>query len=254
MKVIALTFDYDLAKLKHNGRFWAREVYGEDPNNIFEYSAASYATFLKYNSHIPLHLYTNNIELLKLYIDKYDVDTSNVTYIDYTDQILESKKSKYTFQPIVDLCYNLRNRDEYIIKVDNDLVWRDTIPKLDESKDILLWKFERYVFQGDPRMGEIKVCQEVCGTTDFKEYNIGVFGYPSNYQIEEFYDVCNKMVNVDILPVSDLGTNIYHCCEQTAHCWILDKYNYNIIETHSFIEHNYSNKNECIKQAKSLLK
>jgi len=254
MKVIALTFDYDLMKLKNNGRFWANEVYGENSNNIFEYAAASYATFLKHNSHLSLHLYTNNIDLLKSYIDKYDVDTKNVEYIDYADQILESKKSKYTFQPIVDLCYSLRNRDEYILKIDNDLVWNDSIPEIDESKDILLWKFERYVFEGDPRMGEIKVCKEVCGTTNFREYNIGIFGYPKNYQIEEFYEVCDKMVNVDILPVSDLGVNIYHCCEQTAHCWILNKYNYNIIETDSFIEHNYSNKNECIKQAKFLLK
>jgi hypothetical protein len=254
MKAIALTFDYDLTKMKTNGRFWAEKVYGVEVLNIFKYSAASYATFIKTNPNIPLTIYTNDVDLIKDCLSDYDIDLTNVNYVDYTNQIIESKKSPYTFQPIVDLCYSFKDTDEYILKIDNDLIWHKPIPKIDEKKDILVWKFERYVKDGDPRMGEILVCEKVCGTTNFKEYNIGVLGYPIGYPISEFYEISNQMTMVDIKSVSDLGVNIGHCCEQTAQSWIFHKYNYNIIETHSFVEHLYENKLECVEKAKNLLK
>ena len=254
MRAIALTFNYDLAKMKTNGRFWADEVYGVDVLNIFKYSAASYATFLKTNPKIPLTIYTNDIDLIKSCLLEYDIDLFNVNFIDYTNELIESKKSPYTFQPIVDLCYSFKDSTEYIIKIDNDLIWHGEIPTIDINKDVLVWKFERYVKNGDPRMGEILVCEKVCGDTNFKEYNIGVLGYPIGYPFKEFYDVSNEMVLVDITPVSDLGVKIWHCCEQTAQSWIFHKHNYNIIELQPIVEHLYENKLACIEKAKHLLK
>ena len=221
--------------------------------NIFKYSAASYATFLNTNPKIPLTIYTNDINLIKTCLFDYDVDLSNVNFVDYTNQLIESKKSAYTFQPIVDLCYSFNDSDEYIIKIDNDLIWRGEIPNIDFNKDVLVWKFERYVKNGDPHMGEILVCEKVCGHTNFKEYNIGVMGYPIGYPYGEFFDVSNKMTLVDITPVSDLGVNIWHCCEQTAQSWIFHTHSYNVIELYPIVDHYYDNKLMCIEKANYLL-
>lgn len=254
MRAIALTFNYDLVKMKTNGRFWADVVYGVDVLNIFKYSAASYATFLNTNPKIPLTIYTNDVDLIRACLSDYEVDLSKVDFIDYTRELVESKKSPYTFQPIVDLCYSLKDSTDYIIKIDNDLIWHGEIPNIDISKDVLVWKFERYVKDGDPRMGEILVCDKVCGDTNFKEFNIGILGYPINYPFREFYDVSNAMTLVDITPVSDLGVRIWHCCEQTAQSWIFHKHNYNIIELYPIVEHFYENKLECIEKAKHLIR
>lgn len=254
MKAIALTFDYDLDKMKTNGRYWADKVYRRSSNDIFNYSAASYASFLNKNPEIPLELYTNDTDLLKECMEKYDVNLNNVKYIDYTDKIIESKNSHFMFQPLVDWLYDTDEPNEYVVRIDNDLIWNSPLPNVDEIKDVLVWKFERIVRNGDPRMGEILVCQTVCNNIDFKEYNVGVLGYPKNYPMSDFYDVCNKMISVDIRPVSDLGTHVWHVCEQTAQCWIFHKYNYNIIETHPFVEHWYEDKMMCVERAKHLLK
>ena len=254
MKAIALTFDYDLNKMISNGRFWAEKVYGSESLDIFKYSAASYATFIYKNPTIPLSIFTNNVTLIKECLNKYNIDLSNVELIDYESQIKISKNSPYTFQPIVDLCYSFKNSKEYILKIDNDLIWNSPIPIINENTDVLVWKFERYVKDGDPRMGEILVCQKVCKEINFKEYNIGILGYPIGYPMQDFYETCDKMVNVDIKSVSDLDVNIYHCCEQTAQSWIFHKYNYNVIETDNFIEHWCENKSMCIEKAKYLLK
>lgn len=254
MKAIALTFDYDLDKMITNGRFWADKVYRRSSSDIFNYSAASYATFIDKNPNIKLELYTNDVVLLKECMELYDINLENTTYIDYTKEINKSKKHHFVFQPLVDWLYKTDNPIEYVVRIDNDLIWKNSLPQLDEEKDVLVWKFERVVRNGNPKMGEILVCQTVCNNIDFKEYNVGVLGYPKGYPMGEFYDVCNKMSSVDITSVSDLGTHVWHVCEQTAQCWIFHKYNYNIIETHSFVEHWYEDKMVCVDKAKYLLK
>lgn len=254
MKAIALTYDYDLEKMKDNGRFWAERVYSKDVSTIFKYSASSYATFLHHNPDIPLEMYTNDIDMLKSCMDEYDVPMDKVTYIDYSEEIKKSKEHHYIFQPLVDLLYNTHEGDEYRIRIDNDLIWKGSIPNIDETKDVLIWKFERYVRDGNPKMGEILVCQTVLNNIDFKEYNVGVLGYPKGYPMKELYDTCNKMSDVDIISVSDLGTHVWHVCEQTAESWIFHKYGYNVIETVNFVDHYHENKMRCLEEAKFLLK
>ena len=181
MKAIALTFDYDLDKMKTNGRFWADNVYRRSASDIFKYSAASYATFVDKNPNTPLILYSNDVELMKECMEEYDVSFDTITYVDYTKEIIESKKHHFTFQPLVDWLYDTDDPDEYIVRIDNDLIWTKEIPPLNEDKDVLVWKYERVVRQGNPAMGEILVCQTVCNNIDFKEYNVGVLGYPKNF-------------------------------------------------------------------------
>ena len=254
MKAIALTFDYDLNKMKDAGRYWADRVYSKKTLDIFEYSAASYATFIKHHPNTKLDLYTNDVDLLRSCLEKYAVSLENTQFIDYTEQIELSKKHPFCFQPLVDWLYLTDEPNEYVVRIDNDLIWTNSLPEIDISRDIFVWKYERVVSKGNPKMGEILVCQTVCGNIDFKEYNVGVMGYPINYPMKDFYDTCNAMSAVDILPVSDLGVSIWHVCEQTAQCWIMHKYEYNVIETYSFVEHWYEDKMKCVERAKYLLK
>lgn len=255
MKVASLVFDFDIDKVKETGRFWADKVYSRNVSEIFSYSSASYATFLKHNSNIPLELYTNNVELLKENMERYDVDLSNVSYIDIGDKILEWKKHWFAFNSILEWQMFIKDSDEYIVRMDNDLIWNGSLPTdIDEEKDMFIWKFERYVRDGNPKMGEILVCETVLNTTNFKEFNIGTLGLPKNYPMEEFKDITDKMIAVDIFPVSDLGVHVWHVCEQTAHSWMIHKYGYNVIPTHQYVEHWYDDKLKCIERAQHLLK
>jgi hypothetical protein len=254
MKAIALTFSYDLDKLKSNGRFWADKVYGTTEDVIFSYSAASYATFIDKNPNIELFIYTDNPQLMCECMNLYAVDQSKIIYINYKDKIKTTKQSKFTFQPLVEMLFDSKKYNDYILKIDNDLIWNNTLPKFDENNDILVWKYERLVCNGDPRMGEIKVCESVCNNINFKIYNTGVLGYPHTYEIETFYDICQKMTEVDIKSVSDLGVNVWHVCDQTAHCWVFHQKKYNIIELHNYVDHYYDNKLICLEKAKHLKK
>ena len=255
MKVASLVFDFNIDKVKATGRFWADKVYSRNVSDIFAYSSASYATFLKHNSNIPLELYTNNVELLKSCMEMYDVDLSNVSYMDIGEKISKWREHWFAFNPILEWQMYIKKSDEYIIRMDNDLIWNGALPtNINEEKDMFAWKFERYVGQGNPKMGEILVCQTVLNNTNFKEFNIGTLGLPKNYPMNEFYNITNQMIGVDIFPVSDLGVHVWHVCEQTAHSWMIHKYNYNIIETFSYVEHWYDNKLKCIERAKHLLK
>lgn len=253
MKAIALTFYYDLQKLKSNGRFWADEIYGETKEIMFSYSAASYATFLDKNPNIDLIIYTDDVDLMIKKMMLYNVNLSKISYIDFNNQLQKAKESKFTFQPLVDMLLDAKKYNEFILKIDNDLIWNNSLPVFDENNDILVWKYERIVKNGDARMGEIKVCEEVCNNIDFAIFNTGVLGYPLKYDITEFYNICKKMTQVNILPVSDLGVDIWHVCDQTAHCWLFHKNNYNITELYHYVDHYYDNKLLCLEKAKYLL-
>jgi hypothetical protein len=172
MKAIALTFNYDLQKLKSNGRYWAEEVYGNTTEIMFSYSAASYATFLDKNPNIKLCIYTDDVDLMERHMKMYNVDLSQVSYIDFNNILKKCQNSKFTFQPLVEMLLDAKKYNEYILKVDNDLVWNNALPKFDETNDILVWKYERVVKYGDPRMGEIKVCEKTIKFTELPIYNL----------------------------------------------------------------------------------
>jgi len=251
MKVIALTYDYNLSKLIDLGRKWAPAVYG-GKEFIFDYSAASYATFLDKNRDLKLHIYTDDVELMKEKMEKYDVP-KNIEYIDFSTEIKKFVRSKYSFDVLTHFIYFAKSNDDFTVKIDNDLVFYGPLPKPTENC-VFVWKYERLVSQGDPRMGEIKVVKETIKDLSLQIYNLGVLGIPYDYPEEELRKVCNDMVNIDISDVSDLGVNIWHCAEQTANNWIFKIKNYNIIETHNITNHLYDNKQECINQAQYLLK
>jgi hypothetical protein len=253
MKFIALNYNYDLGKMSDIGRKWAYDVY-KNNDFIAEYSAASYATFIDKNPLYKLHLYTDNVDYMKTKMDKYNIDQSRIIYIDYSENLKQYDKNlKYSFTILNDFINFAKSDTEYTIKIDNDLIFTKEL-KLPDLNSILVWKYERIVKHGDTRWGEIKICNEVLNNTDFKVYNLGIFGLPPEYQTVEAKEIMDRMISVDISDVTDVDSKIYHCCEQTANNWIFNKYNYNIIEAHTQVDHLFDNKGMCIERAKYLLK
>jgi hypothetical protein len=253
MKVIALTYNYDLGKLSDIGRKWAKNVYG-GKEYIFDYSAASYATFIDKNPKSILHLYTDDIELIKGKINKYQVNQENIIYYDFNHIIDKHKDNlKYSFDILTDFIYYAKSKNDFTVKIDNDLIFHDKLPE-PKKNEVFVWKYERKICEGNPLMGEIKVAENTIGRTDIPIYNLGVLGIPFDYPEEELREVCSKMVSVDISDVTDVDSKIWHCCEQTANNWIFMKYMYSVVETYKSVTHYFDNKQKCIEMAKYLLK
>lgn len=255
MKVIALNYSYDLKKLSDIGRVWAKDVY-KNKDFIFEYSSASYATFIDKNPNLKLDLYTDDIEFMKNKMSKYNINQDNVIYHDYTENLKKYDGNlRYSFDILNDFIHFAKSNNDFTIKIDNDLIFNDKIPKIDYTEnDIIVWKYERLVLNGDPRMGEVKVSKNVVGDYNYPIYNLGIFGLPSTYPKDYLMEIYEKMVSVDIIDVSDLGVHTWHCAEQTANNWVFYSKKYNVIESYNFVDHLFDNKGECINRAKYLLK
>lgn len=254
MKVIALVFDYDLNMVSAIGRRWAKDVY-KNKDFIFEYSAASYATFVDKNPVTKFNIYTDDIELLRDKLGKYNINLNNIVFYDYRDRLSKYINLDYSFRILFDVIKENHSSTEYTVKIDNDTIFLDSIPDMpDNDNRVLVWKKEHYVDTGNPLWGEKKACQIAIGHTDFYVYNVGVVGLPIGIQKDEAEITMNALINVDISDVTDVGSKIYHCCEQTAWNWIFHKYRYNIIETYPYVKHHFENKMNCIIDAKYLLR
>jgi hypothetical protein len=253
MKFIALNYNYDLGKMSDIGRKWAFNVY-KNHNFICDYSAASYATFIDKNPNKVLHLYTDDIDLMKKKLNQYNIDHDRISYIDYSDKLNEYPANlPYSFTVLNDFINYAKSDTEYTVKLDNDLIFIQKLPEFDLNS-IFVWRYERNVKNGDVRYGEIKICREVLNYVDFNIYNLGIFGFPPTYQNIEAKEILDKMISVDISDVTDTGSKIYHCCEQTANNFIFNKYGYNIITTKEYLNHYFENKGECISDAQYLKK
>jgi hypothetical protein len=182
-------------------------------------------------------------------------DWSN-KYVNFPRRDLPQFQSlKYSFDILHDFIMEFKSDKEYTIKIDCDLTFYDKIPNIDDdNKDILVWKYERMLFEGDPRMGEIKSSTLSVGDVNYKIFNIGLLGLPASFETNELDSVYRKMVDVDITDVSDLNVKSWHCAEQTAKNWLFHKHNYNVKETYNIVDHNFSVKKKCIDDAKYLLK
>jgi hypothetical protein len=253
MKFIALNYNYDLGKMSEIGRKWAYDVY-KNNDFILEYSSASYATFIDKNPKQILYLYTDNVMSMKEKMGKYNIDHDRIVYIDYSENLKQyGDDLKYSFTVLNDFINYAKSDTDYTVKIDNDLIFNEEITEIDLN-NILVWKYERIVKDGDIRWGEIKICKEVVNDLNFKIYNLGIFGFPPSYEYLEAKSVMDKMISVDISDVTDVNSKIYHCCEQTANNWIFNKYDYKIIEAYPYVEHLFDRKGECIEKAKYLLK
>jgi hypothetical protein len=253
MKFIALNYNYDLNKMSDIGRKWAFDVY-KNNDFICDYSAASYATFIEKNPTRTLHLYTDNVENMKIKMSQYNIDHDRIIYIDYSDKLKQYDADlQYSFSVLNDFINYAKSDTEYTIKIDNDLIFRQELLEPDKNS-ILVWKYERIVREGDIRWGEIKICHETLNDINFSVYNLGIFGFPPTYENIEAKEIMDKMISVDISDVTDVGAKIYHCCEQTANNYVFHKYKYKIIEAYKYVDHHFDKKGKCILDAQYLKK
>lgn len=254
MKVIALVYNYNFNMLAAIGRHNTKDTY-KNKDFIFEYSAACYATFIDKNPVTKLNIYTDDIELLHNKLSKYKINLNNIIFCDYNERLKRYVNLDYCFRILFDNIKENHSFEEYTVKIDNDMVFLDSIPDMSNNDNrVLVWKKEHYVDTGNPLWGEKKACQIAIGNTHFHVSNIGLLGLPINMQMNEAEEIMNRLVGVDISDVTDVGSKIYHCCEQTAWNWIFHKYNYEIIETYPYVQHHFVDKINCISGAKYLLK
>ena len=176
MKFISLVFDYDFGKQKKSGRIWADRAY-RSKDFIFEYTAASIATFCHHNPDKKYIIDTDDVDLLTLKIKQYSVDTSCIEIRDSSELISEWCKDDYCFWPLLrHLDYHASRSEESIVKLDNDLTCLKSVDGLDNFEGVLAWKFERKVSDGRDYWGEKYACAKAIGTDQFLEYNTGVLG------------------------------------------------------------------------------
>lgn len=266
MKAISLVFEYDFNKQLQSGRTWGNQGY-KNKDFIFEYSAASFATFAHHNSGIDFfhEVLTDDFELLKSKIEKYNVNWSKIKIIEDKSLINEWKKHDYCFYPAMQHLKLYENENDQLIKLDNDLECLCNLDELINSNDILLWKHERNVSRGRLYWGEREASKKAFGTENYELYNIGVFGLPKGDKkiINELIDAALLMSKVDISNVvyfpenPQLKVSTWSCSEQTAYCYIIHKNKLSIKTVEHLVQHHcygFDSKKECIEKAKFLLR
>lgn len=263
MRFVSIIFDYDLDKMVRCGRIWAKQGY-EGKQHILEYSAASIATVLHHNPHIPYIVWTDDGSGLSNAVDGYDVDRSSLSIIDASSTISRWKQHEYCFWPATKFSELMLSSDEPTVKLDNDLTCLKPCDDLFQHEGALVWKFERKCSLGRDYWGEKHAAQRAFGTTEFNIYNIGVFSLlgPSKRRAHELSEMCQRMVNVDVADVvrfpedPTARTKVWSCSEQTANCYFIHKHGLNVRETHDhFLHHCYEKtKSSCVLAAQFLRK
>ena len=265
MKTVSLVFEYDIEKQKRSGRVWAEAGY-KTKDFVFEYSAASFASFLYHNPDRVHIVDTDDVDLLYGKIKKYNVNHDRLDIRDSTELIREWSKDEYCFWPLLrHLDYHASNSNESIVKLDNDLTCLKNIGELEDFSDILAWKFERNVSTGRDYWGEKFVCNKALGTDNFNEYNTGVLGISKkNLQIvDEFISVTESLISVDASSVIRFKSHpgviakTYATSDQTAVNWVFHNNNLNIAETYDYFFHHcydINAKDNCIQESKKYLR
>jgi hypothetical protein len=265
VKTISLVFDYDFNKQKESGRVWAEKGY-KSKDFIFEYSAASFASFLYKNPNRVHIVDTDDVDLLHSKIKKYNVNYDNLDIRDSSDLISEWKSNEYCFFPLLaHIKYHAELSKESVVKLDNDLTCLKSIDELEDFSDILAWKFERNVSNGRDYWGEKYVCNTALGTDDFDEYNTGVLGISKNNLeiVDEFISVTEKLISVDASSVIRFKSHpgqtskVYATSDQTAVNWVFHNNGLKVTETDEyFFHHCYAidAKKNCIKESQVYLK
>lgn len=246
MKIFGMVFDYDLKIMQNSGRHWAPGAY-KNKDYIFEYSAASFASFMHHNPHICLTIYTDDTELFLQKLHKYNVKINNLNLVNLTEKIHEWNSHSYAFWPLIKIFdYNLPLDNELVIKLDNDLTCKKPIDDMLNHKGAFVWKYERQVSRGRPYWGEIHATQKAFGTSDFPLFNTGVWGLTKEYfelAKQQIPTLTEMLVSVDISNVCyfpdnpEFKTKIYTCSDQVANNYFLHKNNVSALETHQWFDH-----------------
>lgn len=265
-RVFSLVFDYDLAKMEATGRHWASEAYrGKD--HIFEYSAASIATFLHHN---PKRLYTVHTDDCYLLLDKlsaYDVSLDFLDTVDASERIREWCSHWYSFWPLIKVAEEHYTGDQHALKLDNDLTCLKPIDDLLERMDsgqAIAWKFERQCSKGRDYWGESYAARRAFGTDEFAIFNTGVLGMPKHLHEAartQIRDNCERMIAVDISPVHrfpdkpGVVAKTYNVSDQVAVNYFLHQRSAGVTEAWPWFDHHcYSKTKQGVIDAAAYLR
>ena len=265
MKIFSLIFDYNITKMQQTGRPWAETAY-KNKDFIFTYSAASIATFLHHNPHLPYEILTDDVNLLDEKLSAYNVDKSNLSIVDATALINEWTQHWYCFWPLIQAFdYQLKNNDRGVLKLDNDLTCLKPIDDLLKHEGAIVWKKERLCANGKDYWGEKFAAQRAFGTDQFYIYNTGTWGltkmWHNSAKIIPKY--CEQLIEIDISAVSrfpespGVKSAVFNTSDQVANCYYIEKNSVPVLESSNWFEHHcYSHeaKSECIKMANFLTK
>jgi hypothetical protein len=264
-KIFSLVFDYNITKMQQTGRPWANVAY-KNKDFIFEYSAASIATFLHHNPHLEYEVMTDDVNLLSEKISRYKVSTKNLILQDSTDLIREWSSHWYCFWPLISVFdYHVNKDDDLVLKLDNDLTCLKPIDDMLNHDGAIVWKYERICSQGKDRWGEKLAAKSAFGTDEFKIWNTGVWGLSKKFQTlsKEIPRLCEQLISVDISSVSSFPesphvvSKTYNTSDQVSNCYFLHKNHIPVLESNRWFNHHcYSHdaKKDCISHASFLLK
>jgi len=264
MKIFSLVFDYNITKMQQTGRPWANIAY-KNKDFIFEYSAASIATFLYHNPHLTYDVFTDDVNLLEEKISKYKVSTKNLRVIDSIDLIKLWSSHWYCFWPLISVFNHHLGKNQDILKLDNDLTCLKPIDDILKHKGAIVWKYERMCSQGKDRWGEKLAAKSAFGTDNFKIWNTGTWGLSKEYHelAKEIPTFCEKMIAVDISSVSlfpespGVVSKTYNTSDQVSNCFFLHTNKIPILESNKWFEHHcykHDAKKDCISAATFLIK
>jgi len=262
--IYSLVFDYNIKTVTDSGRHWAQDVY-KNKEYISSYSAASVATFLDKNPHLPYTVYTDDVNLFADNINLYKVSTKNLDIVDLSESIEVWKNHRYSFWPLVEIVALHNNCYEDALKLDNDLTCRKPIDDLLKHRGAIAWKYERRCSGGREYWGERKAARVGLGTEDFPIFNMGTLGISKEYQLKAKADIpayCQRLIDVDITDVSHFPdfpgkkTNVWSCAEQTAVNYFFHVNQVPILESHLWIDHHCheKTKDRVLTEAAYLLK
>lgn len=253
-KIYSLVFDYNISKMQSSGRHWADEAY-KNKDYIFSYSAASIATFLDKNQHLPYTIYTDDVDLLTAKIDAYDVQTNNLNVIDATPKIQEWTKHPYCFWPLIQVADMHYTGTDDALKLDNDLTCLGNIDMMlrgMESGVAWMWKHERLCSKGRDYWGESYAARKGLGTDDFHIYNTGVLGVPKTHHTAAHHiaEYCEKLIAVDISPIHrfpdkpGVTSKVFNTSDQVAVNFFFHQEKLNVMPAHHFFDHHCYNKSK----------
>jgi len=265
MLAISLVFEYDFKKQLESGRTWGKQGY-KSKDFIFEYSAASFATFAHHNPGLRHEIMTDDKKLLEEKMSAYSVDWSGVKVIEAKEKIGKWKEHRYCFYPAMMHLFEYKNSKEQILKLDNDLECLTSIDVLKDSKDVLMWRKERNVKTGREYWGEREAARKAFGTDNFTLYNMGVFGLPAGDKKEFIEDLISEALKMSEVDISNIvkfpelpshKSQIWSCSEQTGYCYVLYKRNKKVKTVEDIINHHcygFDSKKDCIESARHLRK
>lgn len=251
-KIYSLVFDYNISKMQSSGRHWADEAY-KNKDYIFSYSAASIATFIHHNPKRLYTVYTDDCRLLLEKLDSYDVSLDFLDTVDASEKIQEWMRHSYCFWPLVEVAKMHHDGQKDALKLDNDLTCLKPIDELLEHRGAIVWKYERKVSEGRDYWGERKAAQAALGTTDFKIYNMGLFGLSKEHQANaaDVAAYCDALTKVDISDVHRYPekpgevASMWSCSEQTAVNYFFHKNEVPVKEGYHFFDHHCYDKSKA---------